>query len=288
MWRTSKGIGTNSENWCLAKQPNNIAISDRPSGFPIRLRNSYLPSQKQTTGGKQIPETSVTSKQHTLPQATDHVNFCYSVRKFLLDLSQINNKTKENSQNSRLPYHNLTISSVATKQLESISLSRLVFSMVDRTSKERETRKTWLYRNQAALTRSKKANETEFEKLADQEEGRFPITDRDDLFRQSDEQAALCSRWLTSIIPLGPDTVAPPASPLRVSWRNISTARLARIKANQRPCWVQAAVKPALQPPLFSLRSSVVSFLLHLPFRSACVCTLVQRSPPPRPGRPRG
>ena len=78
-------------------QPNNIAISDRPSGFPIRLRNSYLPSQKQTTGGKQIPKTSVprvTSKQHTSPQATDHVNFSYSVRKLLLDLSQINNKRK--------------------------------------------------------------------------------------------------------------------------------------------------------------------------------------------------
>lgn len=66
--------------------------------------------------------------------------------------------------------------------------------MVDRTSKQRETWKTQLYRNQATLTRSKKANEAEFEKLADQEEGRFPITDRDDLFRQSDEQAALCSR----------------------------------------------------------------------------------------------
>lgn len=178
-------------------QPNNIAISGRPSGFPIRLRNSYLPSQKQTTGGKQIPKTSVprvTSKQHTSPQATDHVNFSYSVRKLLLDLSQINNKTKGNSQNFRLPYHNRTISSVATKQLESISLSRLVLSMVDRTSKQRETWKTQLYRNQATLTRSKKANEAEFEKLADQEEGRFPITDRDDLFRQSDEQAALCSR----------------------------------------------------------------------------------------------
>lgn len=125
MWRTSKGIGTNSQNWCLAKQPNNIAISDRLSGFPIRLRNSYLPSQKQTTGGKQIPETSVTSKQHTLPQATDHVNFSYSVRKFLLDLSQINNKTKGNSQNSRLPYHNLTISSVATTWIDQFVTTRV-------------------------------------------------------------------------------------------------------------------------------------------------------------------
>lgn len=35
----------------------------------------------------------------TSPQATDHVNFSHSVRKFLPALSQVNNKTKANSQN---------------------------------------------------------------------------------------------------------------------------------------------------------------------------------------------